>query len=474
MGTRSRLGCFTCRRRKKKCDEVKPICTACLRNSLGCVWPDLCPPERVNAVGSRQQTYNGQPASESTPWALVSANAHHDLSRGPVPYALAGVTLPGCVSSGIETWALLDHYLKDTANRLACLQDNQNPFLYTILPVALQDELLMNSILALSGVHMMQRLPQLTPKMHCLTWGSYTRALKQLRVALSAAFHETSDIDAVWRALLVVLIFYLLEATRGNDPDAMQRHLEGAHHLMACVIKSSASSTQPGLVFLTTELYVYNAALASFTTNRLPTATPILFSQALGVDIEDGLGVMCGCAHDLFGFIPQVSALLWDLSSHATPLKSQLDNLFARYRGLRVQIEDWKPRSNNSSMVLSAELYRKSLLLLLDSRFTNSDSGSIIDQAFQSLEKLLLHLLPSSPFGTTMTWPLFAFGIHARSLEQRGLIRSYLKISIEIFGMGVMSTALSQLEEMWLAEPEDSVVDMLFLNQRKLKLPLIC
>lgn len=87
--------------------------------------------------------------------------------------------LPGSVLSGVETWILLDHYLKDTANRLACLQDSRNPFLCTILPVALHDELLVDSILALSGVHMMQRLPRVSSKMHFLTWGSYSRALKQ-------------------------------------------------------------------------------------------------------------------------------------------------------------------------------------------------------------------------------------------------------------------------------------------------------
>ncbi|PHH80106.1 hypothetical protein CDD80_2794 [Ophiocordyceps camponoti-rufipedis] len=36
---RSRTGCFTCRRRKKKCNEEKPICSGCRRNRLECRWP---------------------------------------------------------------------------------------------------------------------------------------------------------------------------------------------------------------------------------------------------------------------------------------------------------------------------------------------------------------------------------------------------------------------------------------------------
>lgn len=36
---RTKTGCFTCRKRKKKCDEKGPVCTGCSRNFLECVWP---------------------------------------------------------------------------------------------------------------------------------------------------------------------------------------------------------------------------------------------------------------------------------------------------------------------------------------------------------------------------------------------------------------------------------------------------
>ncbi|KPM38030.1 hypothetical protein AK830_g8532 [Neonectria ditissima] len=36
---RVKTGCFTCRGRKKKCDEVKPLCSGCKRNKLSCRWP---------------------------------------------------------------------------------------------------------------------------------------------------------------------------------------------------------------------------------------------------------------------------------------------------------------------------------------------------------------------------------------------------------------------------------------------------
>lgn len=36
---RSRRGCYTCRRRKKRCNEAKPVCEACVRLKLECLYP---------------------------------------------------------------------------------------------------------------------------------------------------------------------------------------------------------------------------------------------------------------------------------------------------------------------------------------------------------------------------------------------------------------------------------------------------
>ncbi|KAG7927836.1 hypothetical protein KL925_002194 [Ogataea polymorpha] len=38
--SRTKSGCFTCRKRKKKCDERYPVCSGCSRNFLHCSWPE--------------------------------------------------------------------------------------------------------------------------------------------------------------------------------------------------------------------------------------------------------------------------------------------------------------------------------------------------------------------------------------------------------------------------------------------------
>lgn len=60
VNRRTITGCMTCRKRRKKCDEEKPICGGCRRNYLQCNWPDynngrLRRPKRRNNVKSPEK-----------------------------------------------------------------------------------------------------------------------------------------------------------------------------------------------------------------------------------------------------------------------------------------------------------------------------------------------------------------------------------------------------------------------------------
>lgn len=35
---RTKNGCLSCRYAKKKCDELKPTCTLCVKKKVACVW----------------------------------------------------------------------------------------------------------------------------------------------------------------------------------------------------------------------------------------------------------------------------------------------------------------------------------------------------------------------------------------------------------------------------------------------------
>lgn len=57
---RVRTGCLTCRGRKKKCDERKPVCTGCSRNHLTCRWPaDRTQPRQGQAEHLHRNSTDG-------------------------------------------------------------------------------------------------------------------------------------------------------------------------------------------------------------------------------------------------------------------------------------------------------------------------------------------------------------------------------------------------------------------------------
>lgn len=90
---RSRTGCFTCRRRKKKCNEEKPICSGCRRNRLECTWPT----ENNNLLQVRGKGTSNvekaagqqdQPKSQEQHHPRPPPASHHHPASplGPAPY----------------------------------------------------------------------------------------------------------------------------------------------------------------------------------------------------------------------------------------------------------------------------------------------------------------------------------------------------------------------------------------------------
>ncbi|KFZ01854.1 hypothetical protein V501_09761 [Pseudogymnoascus sp. VKM F-4519 (FW-2642)] len=64
---KSRGGCFSCKRRKIKCQETLPSCLNCLRRSLECKYPEVLPHELDVMTVLRRQITRPSAALQSTP-----------------------------------------------------------------------------------------------------------------------------------------------------------------------------------------------------------------------------------------------------------------------------------------------------------------------------------------------------------------------------------------------------------------------
>ncbi|KAG8213721.1 hypothetical protein J3R82DRAFT_10423 [Butyriboletus roseoflavus] len=59
--TRSKTGCLTCRVKKIKCDETKPICMRCTHGQRDCTWPEGVPTRKK--ATPRKESVDGRPST---------------------------------------------------------------------------------------------------------------------------------------------------------------------------------------------------------------------------------------------------------------------------------------------------------------------------------------------------------------------------------------------------------------------------
>lgn len=203
---RAKTGCITCRRRRKKCDETKPRCTACSRNRLLCAWPDdhahdrnaSFEPGEVASISDGESSSTTLPTTSfSRPWPGDHIPKHQDhglpaASTTAVPQAPPADTIPPrSFTIAPSPWAVLQadatsghlfqHFVESTVKRIVATSALQMPFTSHILPVAYNDDNVLHAILAVSGSHLSFR------QKSCAF-----SARSHYAVALRAAKHEVT------------------------------------------------------------------------------------------------------------------------------------------------------------------------------------------------------------------------------------------------------------------------------------------
>jgi hypothetical protein len=75
--TKSRRGCYSCKRRKIKCNEIKPMCSNCIKAEISCEYPEV--PQQHTYVS----TPIPQPQSTPTVFSMTDLKLfHHFIVRG--------------------------------------------------------------------------------------------------------------------------------------------------------------------------------------------------------------------------------------------------------------------------------------------------------------------------------------------------------------------------------------------------------
>lgn len=243
--TRERTGCLTCRARKKKCEQQRPICRGCERNGFLCEWPVINRvPQRQKKTSNRNTTSRcmGQCQSGSSssqepqltdlemevpspdvsmvllaqdtpstcddsdaPAASDSpdSNPSTELSETPIRteistifdgsrLALSKTFSPSETGRvwelcGEDGFHLLGHYLTRTSITMSGGFQKENPFLSHVMPMALSSDLVMQLVLTVSAMHRAVAMPA---DLAVRSQSYYHEALARFRNAIGDYIHD--------------------------------------------------------------------------------------------------------------------------------------------------------------------------------------------------------------------------------------------------------------------------------------------
>jgi hypothetical protein len=173
---RTKTGCLTCRLRRKRCDEQKPVCRGCKRNELICSWPQQELPagssqrkvkrKSIPPGAERSLSLSGTSPEEQLSSSLSDQDAQIQLedetSAEHEPFealflrSLNNLRVDNMKAKALESPAsriLFDHYLHRTTGVMSIYQGESNPFIARLLPIAIGNDLILQSVLAVSGIH---------------------------------------------------------------------------------------------------------------------------------------------------------------------------------------------------------------------------------------------------------------------------------------------------------------------------------
>ncbi|KAF7175510.1 hypothetical protein CNMCM7691_008611 [Aspergillus felis] len=177
--SKSRKGCFTCKGRRVKCDEIKPTCGSCALRGEPCDWPAETG-SQGHGTPDRSQEGSNRTGRVQAPRDQSNSRAAQSNS-GPSPHPLrfdigasgpaGGCSTPRPGQLNMVDLQLHSHFMLHTSKHMS-LNPRRQRLWETVIPrFAMQNEALMHLLLALAGLDYAsdrtadQQRPRMSPDM---------------------------------------------------------------------------------------------------------------------------------------------------------------------------------------------------------------------------------------------------------------------------------------------------------------------
>ncbi|GFG14550.1 sterol regulatory element-binding protein ECM22 [Aspergillus udagawae] len=217
---KSRLGCFSCKSRRVKCDEVRPVCGSCSSRGEPCVFPD--PPatslKPTSASRGRRDSPRSRSGSSPRPLRPYLESWETYTSRP------AGVSAPANDDLDMDNLRAMQFFHLHTAQEMSLHPKRSMVWRRVIPRLAGKHRYLMHLLIALGGVHMItQRLRQ-RPGEDCdsdtvdlrLVMDHYQRGLQDFRKEVAKISNSNAEAVYAGSLLLVAFVYASLQVPELN------------------------------------------------------------------------------------------------------------------------------------------------------------------------------------------------------------------------------------------------------------------
>ncbi|ODH46097.1 hypothetical protein GX48_07817 [Paracoccidioides brasiliensis] len=431
---RSKTGCVTCRRRKKKCDETKPSCLNCQKNAVVC---------------------EGYPVKEV--WKSGKQKMEEAIRRNSI--AAIPPDLPILID-GIETEVdrkFLDHFVFEFSRVLTLINDDSNPFKEILLPMATQNRCLMHSLMCLSGSHLSTRDPE--PQFIRRKEYHFHRAITDLRLTVASQTGSVDDPELPLEDHMIAstLALCLKTICEGETKGEYRSHMDATRYFL----KTNPPKNEEFKQFIM-EFFQYHDISNSLTTLdrrpiclsgdlRLPDFVP--HAQA---------GALLGIFDGLFQYISEITVLRDRIRKRIMQgLQPPVDyQTLSEAVSVDASIRAWEPiYTPDNPNWFAAQLYRQStwvyLYRTMHPSLPSEKISKVVDDGLLFLDQLPIDAGANS----IMLMPLFLLGCSAFKLKQRERIRMGFDSLQAYSSLRNIKPAFAVVEKVWEImddKPEES------------------
>ncbi|MCJ1310011.1 hypothetical protein MMC25_003672 [Agyrium rufum] len=429
---RSKTGCYTCRRRKKKCDEARPACMNCQKNSVICEGY----PQREFWKGGKQKT-------DEFCRKLALRAPQHSLSN---------------LVEGIETETdrrFLQHFVCDLSRVLTMAeQDNANPFQALLLPMAIEHKGLMHSLMALSGSHLTARDP--IPENNERHLYHLDAAIRTLQDDITLAINNNNTNGRLLvddPTVASTIVHCLICICRGSTDGDYRMHMNGARNMLPGRV-----SKNPDFQQFIHDFFLYHDVSHSLTSldHRIldldDPAPHDLPKFLIKPAIHPRAGALIGVLDGLFKFISRITLIRDDIRTR----KAANLNPTVTYENLMVSVEidvgirNWDSQQEpNTPRWIAAQLYRQcTWVYLYRTLLASRPSDKICSAVDGGLD--YLRLLPTGePTQCILLLPLFILSCAAFEQRQRPELEKAFDNLQEYSNLGNIKPARQVVHRVW-------------------------